>query len=115
MSLQKPRRRLPRWLKIVGGIGALGLFVVCSSLAMITFWPDVAAQNIDRLRDIIGDEAVAQLETVVLSIQDRIQQFEYQVGLVQPAAPWADSSTEPGLKQPTARSNSSAVALAPTP
>jgi Phosphodiester glycosidase/PKD domain len=117
MSLQKPRRRFSRWLKIVCGLGVAGLFVVCGSLAMVTFWPNVAAQNIDRLRDIIGDEAVAQLETVVLSIQDRIQQFEYQVGLVQPAAPWADSSTEPAMKQPTAmaRGNSSDVAVAPTP
>lgn len=101
MSLRKPTRRLPRWLKIVLGINALGLAMCSCSLAFITFWPDVAAQNIDRLRDIIGDVPVAQLEDAILSLQDHIQQLKYQVAPVQPAAPWADSRPSPAMKQPT--------------
>jgi Phosphodiester glycosidase len=88
MLLRKAARRLPLWLKIVVGISASGLALLAASLAFITFWPDVAAQNIDRLRDVIGDEAVAQIESVVLNIQDNVQQWEYQVGLRKPAAPW---------------------------
>ncbi|MHB8628668.1 MAG: phosphodiester glycosidase family protein [Aggregatilineales bacterium] len=101
MVLQNPTRRRPRWLKIVLGISVLGLAMICIGPAIITFWPDVAAQNIDRLRDIIGDAPVAQLEATVLSIQDYTQQLEYKVGLVKPAAPWADSHPAPAMKQPT--------------
>jgi hypothetical protein len=43
--------------------------MACCGLAFVTFWPDVAAQNIDKLREVIGDEPVAQLEAAVLSIQ----------------------------------------------
>jgi hypothetical protein len=61
-------------------------------IAIMSFWPGAAAQNIDRLRDIIGDAPVAQLETAALNLQDHAQQLEYQVGLVKPAAPWSDSN-----------------------
>ncbi len=80
-----------RWLKVVLGIGVLVIVTFCSGLAMITLWPNVAAQNIDRLRDVIGDEPVAQLEELVLNVQDQVQQLEYQFGLLHPAAPWADA------------------------
>src|SRR5947209_6759190 len=114
MPSQTTIHRRPRWLKIICGIGILGLFLLCGGLAMITFWPNVVAQNIDRLRDVIGDAAVAQLETAVLNIQDSIQQFEYQVGLVKPAAPWADSHPDLATEPPTAQGNSAVVAVEPT-
>ncbi len=100
MRFRKSTRRLPLWLKIVLGIGALALIVVIGGLVFINVWPDVAAQNIDRLRDIIGDAPVAQLEAAILSIQDRTQQLEYQVGLVKPAAPWAVQHVEQATQQP---------------
>jgi hypothetical protein len=77
------------------GISALVFAVLCGGLAIITFWPDVAAQNIDRLRDVIGDAPVAQLESAFLSVKDSVQQFEYQVGLLHPAAPWQVPSPVP--------------------
>lgn len=100
MGIRKRLRRLPLWLKIVLGIIALGLALMIGSLAFITFWPDVAAQNIDRLRDIIGDAPVAELESIVLSVQDFTQQVEYQLGLVKPAAPWENSGAGPAPTQP---------------
>ncbi len=91
------------------------LALFCGGLALITFWPDVAAQNIDRLRDVIGDESVAQLEAAVLSVQDSVQQFEYQVGLRQPAAPWAAPSAAPSttLALPTTLDTVAPTAVMP--
>src|SRR5579859_4234881 len=101
MSVQKTTRRLPRWLKIVMAVGALGLVMICLGLGILVFYPGVAAKNIDHLRDIIGDAPVAQLETVILSIQDQLQQVEYQLGLRKPVAPWSVASPTPTAIQPT--------------
>ncbi len=97
----------------------VGLVVIGAGLAMMTLWPDVAAQNIDRLRDMIGDKPVAQLEEAALNIQDHIQQAKYQMGLVHPESPWADSDLNSGPKQsePTLSATEGGVtqvAVAPT-
>lgn len=89
-----------RWLKVVLGVCVVGVVLACVSLAIISFWPDVAAQNIDRLRDVIGDAPVAQLEETVLNVQDHVQQIEFQMGVLKPAAPWANATSAPGLKTP---------------
>ncbi len=89
--MQKTNRRLRRWLKLGLGFSLVILTVICLGLAIIVFRPDVAAQNIDRLRDILGDATVAQLESAALTIQDQARQWEYQVGLLKPAAPWTAS------------------------
>ena len=98
---ERPRLRRPNWKKFVLGISALGTVVVAIGVAIVILWPDVAAQNIDRLRDIIGDAPVAQLEEMVLSLKDHTQQLEYNVGLVKPAAPWTDSPTVAVAIQPS--------------
>src|SRR5579859_635088 len=88
----KRKRRLPLWLKIVVGLFVVAGIMVCGSLAVVAFDPGFAAQNIDNLRDVVGDEAVAQLEQVVLTVQDDVQQLEYQLGLVKPSSPWANAT-----------------------
>jgi len=112
MVVQKPTRRLPRWLKIVRGIVVAVFAVVCVGVVILVFFPDVAAQNIDRLRDIIGDAPVAQLETSILSIQDQAQKVEYQLGLRKPAAPWEDSQTSSVIINPTLLPTPGAIATA---
>ncbi len=91
MWLQKPARRVPGWIKVIAFLVSLGLLTGVGGFVFVTEWPDLAAQNIDSLRNLIGDTAVAQLEAAVLGLQDHAQQLEYQAGWVQPAAPWADS------------------------
>src|SRR5258707_4939639 len=99
--MHEPIRRRSRLKKIVLGIITLGIALVVIGLAIIVFWPDVAAQNIDHLRDIIGDAPVAQLEEMVLSIKDHTQQLEYNLGLVKPAAPWVESTEQAVMLVPT--------------
>src|SRR5579859_1054003 len=101
MSVQKATRRLPRWLKIVLAVGALGAIAICVSLTLLIFYPQAAAKNIDHLRDLIGDAPVAQLETIALNIQDQAQQLEYRLGLRKPAAPWSASPPGPMVIPPT--------------
>ncbi|HLY27336.1 MAG TPA: phosphodiester glycosidase family protein [Aggregatilineales bacterium] len=86
-------RRLPRWLKIILALCAFALVVVCAAVAIVILDPAFAAQNIDKLRDVIGDDAVAQLETTALNIQDQAQQLEFRLGLRKPAAPWSEGAT----------------------
>jgi len=51
-------------------------------------WPSFGARNVDTLRALIGDPAVARLETVMFQSADGIQQAKYRLGLNRPAAPW---------------------------
>jgi Phosphodiester glycosidase len=114
MSVQKPTHRLKRWLKIVRAIGVVIVAVLCLTVGIVIFYPEAAAQNIDRLRDIIGDAPVAQLETMVLSIQDQVQNVEYQLGLRKPAAPWEAPDPQSATEQPVPRSTSSEAAIVAT-
>src|SRR5260221_13229876 len=98
--MHKPIRRRSRLKKIVLGIITLGIALVVIGLAIIVFWPDVAAQNIEHLRDIIGDAPVAQLEEIVLTIKDHTQQLEYNLRPVKPAAPWPESTRQARILEP---------------
>jgi hypothetical protein len=60
----------------------LGAFLI------LTYWPSVGAQGADLLRGLLGDEAVARLEMVLFSAQDKVQQVEFKLGMVKPASPW---------------------------
>lgn len=51
--------------------------------------PVVAAQVADMLRQTIGNEAVANLETTMFTIQDNVRQLEYQVTGKKAASPWS--------------------------
>ena len=56
------------WFLLAGGV-----------LALLAGWvvgtrPDLAAQAATPLRQVIGNEGVAQLETAVFTLQDRVRQ-----------------------------------------
>jgi hypothetical protein len=106
MASETKKRWWRHWKKIVLGVILSGVIAIILCLVIVIFFPQVAAQNIDRLRDIIGDAPVAQLEAIVLNIQDQAKQWMYQRGLVKPAAPWGDSDAviaqiPPTSSQPT--------------
>jgi hypothetical protein len=61
----------------------------------------VGAQGADLLRGILGDEAVARLEMVLFSAQDHVQQIQYDLGMLKPAAPWQNASNPQAAIQAT--------------
>jgi hypothetical protein len=95
-----PKLTLRRGLMIFAGLIVIG--IVFMYLAATVF-PSVGAQGVDTLRAIIGDQAVAQLETWIFQLQDNIRQVKYNLGLEKPAAPWqAPASPLPiGTPSPT--------------
>ncbi len=60
---------------------------------VLNYWPSVGAQGADLLRGLLGDEAVARLEMVLFSAQDKVQQIQYDLGMLKPAAPWQNASS----------------------
>ncbi|HEX9012543.1 MAG TPA: hypothetical protein VF813_03470, partial [Anaerolineaceae bacterium] len=97
----------------------LGLAVILTAAVLAAVWinrnPGAAAQGADVLRGIIGDEAVARLETAVYGAQDVLQQLRYRVTGSQPVAPWQAPTSQaavilPGPTQPPP----GATALPPT-
>ena len=92
---KRKARRLPRLLRLLRAVVLLLVVSFVLLVAIVTLFPDFAAQNVDRLRNLIGDQAVADLETIVLNAQDSAQQLVYQLGLAQPAAPFAPASPPP--------------------
>jgi hypothetical protein len=88
----QPKRKV--WLRncIVGAVLLILVFIF-----ILGTQPSFVANGADFLRTIIGDQAVAKLETVLFQIQDFIQQTKYKTGLLAPANPWQNiaSNTNP--------------------
>jgi hypothetical protein len=63
--------------------------------------PSIAANGADFLRSIIGDKAVASLETALFTFEDAVQRWEFRLGLVTPTVPWAEPTAAPIAVIPT--------------
>lgn len=74
------------------GILALTLVTILlgfvSIVAIAEIWPSIGAQVASRMRNLLGPQAVAQIETIVFQVQDAARHWRYQYGLEQPEAPW---------------------------
>ncbi len=108
-----PLRRILRWFTIIAAAGILVLVVM---FMIISKYPSVGAEGADWLRGIIGDKAVAGLEMVVFQIQDVLQMWKYQLGLIDPADEWvllpspsASPTSSPGTSTPPV------LSITPTP
>jgi hypothetical protein len=79
-------------------------------------YPSIGAHGADTLRSIIGDPAVAQLETWIFQIEDSINQVKYNLGFAKPAAPWQVPSSplaiETAMPSPTPTTGRT---ISPTP
>jgi hypothetical protein len=91
------RRRLILPAIIAGLIGLLGL----GGCVAVNVQPAIGAQVADVLRGLIGDQAVAELETVVYRVQDSAQQWVYRLGGSKAAAPWAATPVAASPAGPT--------------
>lgn len=110
---------MQKWIVRLIGIGAvLGILAVVAVLR----WPNLGAQIADPLRAVFGNEAVAQLETVLFTAEDRVKQLTYQEeDVVAPAWAMVDTVTATvtsppptNTPKPTA-SNTPPPSTTPTP
>ncbi len=103
---------------LLGLVGLAGL-VLAGGYVTATQFPEVGANAAMLLRRIVGDQAVAQLETAVYAIEDTLHQWEAQVGLARASTPWAEAPTQlpkPASTTPaTATPAPSLPAATPTP
>jgi hypothetical protein len=91
-------KRLFRGLAIAAGIVVL---IVILIFVAVNKWPALGANGADLLRSVIGDKAVAGLEMMFNQVQDTLQKWKYQLGLVTPAAAWDTVQTSLGSLTPT--------------
>ena len=84
-SISFPRLTFKRGILTLVGITLVGIVVLYLAA---TAFPSIGAQGSDTLRSLIGDQAVAQLETWIFQVQDSIHQTKYSLGLEKAASPW---------------------------
>ena len=84
-------------LTVLAGLTAIGM-----AFFILNRYPKYAALGADELRNLIGDERVARLETVVLQAEDWMHQLRYKITKEPSPAPWNNGPTT---------SNSSASSL----
>jgi hypothetical protein len=97
-----PSHRRRRWViflraflaSFVASILLSGLGML-STMVLITASPSIGAQGADRLRSLAGNALVAELEEIVLTLQDASQQLLYRAGVDTPVAPWGEPTTHP--------------------
>lgn len=76
------------WLVLFG-------FLLSGLMATRNFDASLTAQLASPLRQLIGNEAVAELESLLFGVQDSAKRFQYEAGLAKPEAPWAVASEQP--------------------
>jgi hypothetical protein len=84
----RPKRK--KWLR---NIFLIAIILLLGFSIILATQPAFVANGADFLRSIIGDKAVAQLETDLFQIQDSIQQTKYKAGLLTPSNPWQTSQS----------------------
>ena len=72
------------FLIIIGSFILVGII----GFAVLSQFPHLGAQLASPMRQLIGNERVAQLETIVFSAQDSLKQAQYNTGLAEAEAPW---------------------------
>ncbi len=82
------KRRNP--FRLRGCLIVAGLVVAAFAALYLstTAFPGFGAQGAEILRNIIGDQATAQLEMFIFSVQDTVHQVEYNLGIARAEAPW---------------------------
>lgn len=123
-----------RRLKILARLIIVIIFITVAGMIILSIWPGIGAAVARPLRQVIGNERVAQIETVLFTVQDVFQQGTYGLGLAEPEAPWVvevtaspPPPTQPGptdvpppTTRPTATNNAAqpttpAIQVSPTP
>ena len=73
------------------------LFSCLGTVSVVEIWPSVGAQAANHTRNLIGPQAVAQIEAIVFQVQDTVKQWYYQSGVEQAEAPWESGAIPSAL------------------
>jgi len=100
-------------------MSVIGVMSLGGAAYVVSQNPAVAAQVADVLRKTIGNEAVANLETMMFTLQDNVRQLEYQVTGKKAASPWSLTPVPTQVVEvtptlPAATANPSQPQLTPT-
>jgi hypothetical protein len=71
-----------------------------TGLVFVTEFPSATANGADALRNIIGNEPVALMETALFNIQDTLNNAEYLTGIITPQDPWGLIAVTGGQNNP---------------
>ncbi|MFN2234242.1 MAG: hypothetical protein ACK2U1_08430 [Anaerolineales bacterium] len=74
-----------RWIIL----GIVLIFVVAGIL-LLANWRTIGKQMANPLRDLLGVEVVANIETVIFDVQDQIEQWKFDLGLAQASNPFGE-------------------------
>ena len=88
------------WARVLGAVVVVLVLLAAGGYFVATQNAEAGAKTAMFLRSIIGDQAVAQLETIVYAIKDKLNQVEAQAGLLQAPTPWAEAPIEEPTRPP---------------
>jgi hypothetical protein len=88
LLMQKNKRR---W-NILGFV----LIFTIAGFLFLANWRTIGKQMANPLRDLLGIEVVANIETAIFVVQDRIEQWKFNMGLAQAANPFGEVSDSEG-------------------
>lgn len=81
----------PRLIRFLIPVALSAILIGIAGYGTITIFPDVGAQGANFLRVILGNQAVATLETIVFRVQDQVETIRFRTGLVKMDTPWDTS------------------------
>jgi hypothetical protein len=111
-QIGRSRRKL-----IIGAILTtvlVGIVAIAALVLIVSASPETGAQGADRLRNLIGNKPVADLEAIVFTIQDKFHQLVYNVEQSTPSAPWDVSNIQGEMSQNNSSLSQGTPTAAPT-
>jgi len=76
------------------------IFFIIAGLILAANWRTIGKQMANPLRDLLGIQAVAQIETAIFKVQDQIEQWKFDLGLAEAENPF-EVPVNPGTENPT--------------
>ena len=94
ISSPKKRGKRRRWFKRILVLVLLAISFSClGTVAVVEIWPSFGALVANQMRNILGPQAVAQIENIVFQAQDTVKHWQYQYTDKQAEAPWGTVAT----------------------
>lgn len=76
-------------------LGVIAILLLVGGIVLAN-WRAIGTRLANPMRQLLGKERVAQLETFVFEIQDQVKQWKYKLGLEEPETPsWAIAASTP--------------------